>query len=70
MTDTYFDGSVRTQYLDPVSYVPNGRCAFDLDGDKLAYLSNMRILGLGVHPPPPLFIVGVWVLWLLLKILD
>ena len=48
MTDAYFDGSVRTQYLDPVSFVPNGRCAFELDGDKMAYLSNMRLLDLGV----------------------
>jgi len=47
MTDAYFDGSIRTQYLDPVSYVPNGRCAFELDGDKMAYLSNMRLLDLG-----------------------
>lgn len=48
MSDAYFDGSVRTEYLDPVSYVPNGRCAFELDGSKMAYLSNMRILDLGV----------------------
>ena len=33
MSDAYFDGSVRTQYIDPVSYVQNGRCAFELDGD-------------------------------------
>ena len=55
MTDAYFNGSVRTQYLDPVSYVPNGRCAFELDGDKLAYLSNMRLLGLGVTSAAPSF---------------
>lgn len=48
MSDAYFDGSIQTQYLDPVSYVPNGRCAFELDGDKMAYLSNMRLLDLGV----------------------
>ncbi len=48
MSDKYFDGSVETQYLDPVSYVPNGRCAFELDGDKMAYLSNMRLLDLGL----------------------
>ena len=47
MSDAYFDGSVRTQYLDPVSFVSNGRCAFELDGDKMAYLSNMRLLDLG-----------------------
>tara|TARA_R110000803_G_scaffold84045_1_gene150177 strand:- start:2028 stop:3287 length:1260 start_codon:yes stop_codon:yes gene_type:complete len=48
MADKYFDGSVKTQYLDPVSYVPNGRCAFELDGSKMAYLSNMRLLDIGV----------------------
>lgn len=48
MSDAYFDRSVRTQYIDPVSYVENGRCAFELDGDKMAYLSNMRLLDLGV----------------------
>ena len=48
MSDKYFDGSVETQYLDPVSYVPNGRCSFELDGDKMAYLSNMRLLDIGV----------------------
>jgi hypothetical protein len=48
MADKYFDGSVKTTYLDPVSYVPNGRCAFELDGSKMAYLSNMRLLDLGV----------------------
>lgn len=48
MADKYFDGSVVTEYLDPVSFVPNGRCAFELDGTKLAYLSNMRLLDLGV----------------------
>jgi len=48
MADKYFNGSVETQYLDPVSYVPNGRCAFELDGDKMAYLSNMRLLDLGL----------------------
>ena len=48
MSDKYFDGSVETQYIDPVSYVPNGRCAFELDGDKMAYLSNMRLLDIGV----------------------
>tara|TARA_R110000764_G_scaffold225200_1_gene314594 strand:- start:269 stop:1522 length:1254 start_codon:yes stop_codon:yes gene_type:complete len=43
-----YNGNVETMYLDPVSFVPNGRCAFELDGTKLAYLSNMRLLNLGV----------------------
>ena len=44
---SYSNGSIRTQYLDPVSFVPNGRCAFELDGDKMAYLSNFRLLDIG-----------------------
>tara|TARA_B110000046_G_scaffold69362_1_gene77407 strand:+ start:3726 stop:4976 length:1251 start_codon:yes stop_codon:yes gene_type:complete len=43
-----YNGSVETMYLDPVSFVPNQRCAFELDGTKLAYGSNMRLLNLGV----------------------
>ena len=49
---SYTDGSLQTQYLDPVSFVPNGRAAFELDGDKMAYLSNMRLLDLGVTSNP------------------
>jgi hypothetical protein len=45
---SYLNGSVETQYLDPVSFVPNGRCRFELDGDKMAYKSNMRLLDIGV----------------------
>lgn len=45
---SYADGSVRTTYLDPTSFVPNSRASFELPGDKMAYLSNMRILDLGV----------------------
>lgn len=47
MTDIYASGSIRSQYLDPVSFVPNSRAAFNLDSDKVAYLSNMRLLDLG-----------------------
>ena len=42
-----YSGNLETMYLDPVSFVPNGRCAFELDGTKLAYMSNMRLLNLG-----------------------
>ena len=42
-----YDGSVETMYVDPVSFVPNQRCSFELDGTKLAYGSNMRLLNLG-----------------------
>jgi len=45
--DIYASGQIRTHYLDPVSFVPNGRCAFELDASKTAYLSNMRLLDLG-----------------------
>ena len=43
---SYSNGSIKTQYLDPVSFTPN-RCAFELDATKLAYLPNMRLLNLG-----------------------
>ena len=45
--DLYASGSIRTHYIDPTSFVPNGRCAFELDASKTAYLSNMRLLDLG-----------------------
>ena len=48
MSEVYFDGSVTTEYLDPVSFVPGLRCRFELDGTKMAYLSNMRLLDIGV----------------------
>ena len=43
-----YNGSVETEYIDPVSFVPNQRCAFELDGTKLSYGSNMRLLNIGV----------------------
>ena len=45
--DLYASGSIRSVYIDPVSFVPNGRCAFELDASKTAYLTNMRLLDLG-----------------------
>ena len=48
MSDVYFDSSIQTEYLDPVSFVPGLRCRFELDGTKMAYLSNMRLLDIGV----------------------
>lgn len=44
---SYSSGAVKTMYLDPVSFVPNGRCAFELDSKHLVYLPNMRLLNLG-----------------------
>ena len=45
---SYNNGDVRTDYIDPQIYVPNGRASFDLDASKLAYLPNMRLLNVGV----------------------
>ena len=45
---SYEEGSVKTEYIDPVIFVPNQRCTFELDGSKMAYLPSMRILNLGV----------------------
>ena len=46
--DLYASNDVQTEYIDPVSFVPNSRCAFNLLGDKLAYLSNLRLIDLGL----------------------
>lgn len=46
--DLYTSGDVQTEFVDPVSFVPNNRCAFELQGDKIAYLSNIRLLDLGL----------------------
>jgi len=40
-------GITKTEYIDPVAYIQNQRCRFELDGSKLAYLPNMRLLDLG-----------------------
>tara|TARA_R110000772_G_scaffold11841_4_gene36782 strand:+ start:2940 stop:4187 length:1248 start_codon:yes stop_codon:yes gene_type:complete len=48
-----YDGSVETMYIDPVSFVPNQRCSFELDGTKLAYGSNMRLLNVGCVSDSP-----------------
>ena len=43
----YSKNQIETQYIDPVAFVPNLRCRFELDGSKLAYMPNMRLLDLG-----------------------
>ena len=43
---SYSQGSLKTEYLDPVSFT-GGRCAFNLDATKMAFLPNMRLLNLG-----------------------
>ena len=43
----YGDSNVSTMYLDPVTFVPGARATFELDGTKLAYLPNMRLLNVG-----------------------
>ena len=49
----YSDGNVQTMYVDPRTYIgathtaPSGRITFELDGNNLAYLPNMRLLNVG-----------------------
>lgn len=45
---SYNNGDLRTEYIDPQIFIPNGRASFDLDASKLAYLPNMRLLNVGV----------------------
>ena len=40
-------GITKTEYIDPITYIQNQRCRFELDGSKVAYLPNMRLLDLG-----------------------
>ena len=68
-----YSGNLETMYLDPVSFVPNGRCAFELDGTKLAYMSNMRLLNLGtVSASPQDYNAGLGALALIknIKLMD
>ena len=44
---SYSNGSIKTEYIDPVSFVPNQRCSFELNATKMAYLPNIRLLNLG-----------------------
>ena len=44
-----YNNSLKTHYVDPVSFVPNGRCAFQLDSVDIGYMSNMRLLNVGVQ---------------------
>ena len=44
---SYSNGSIKTEYIDPVSFVPNQRCSFELGSVKMAYLPNIRLLNLG-----------------------
>ena len=44
---SYNQNSITTEYIDPVIFVPNQRATFELDGTKLAYSTNMRLLDLG-----------------------
>jgi len=45
---SYNNGDLKTEYIDPQVFVPNGRASFDLDASKLAYLPNMRLLNVGI----------------------
>jgi len=44
---SYNSGSLSTEYVDPSIFVPGQRCIFELDGSKLGYGTNMRLLDLG-----------------------
>ena len=44
---SYSQGSVKTEYLDAISFIPNQRCSFELSATKMAYLPNLRLLNLG-----------------------
>ncbi len=47
---SYNQGSMKTEYIDPNVFVPGaqGRAIFELDGTKMGYSPNMRLLNLGV----------------------
>lgn len=47
---SYNQGSMKTEYVDPNVFVPGqqGRAVFELDGTKMGYAPNMRLLNLGV----------------------
>ena len=46
---SYNQGSMKTEYVDPNVFVPGaaGRAIFELDGTKMGYSPNMRLLNLG-----------------------
>ena len=46
---SYSNGSVKTEYIDAVSFVANQRCSFELNATKMAYLPNLRLLNLGCN---------------------
>ena len=43
----YSTDNVLSDYVDPVAFVPNKRCRFELDANKLCYMPNMRLLDVG-----------------------
>ena len=43
----YSTDNVLTSYQDPIAFVPNMRCRFELDRNKLCYMPNMRLLDIG-----------------------
>ena len=44
----YSDQNVKTRYFDPSTFVAGARASFELDGNDLAYLPNMRIFNIGM----------------------
>ena len=45
---TYTD-EVETKYLDPKSFVDGTRAVFELKGNHLAILPNLRLIDVGVN---------------------
>jgi len=75
----YSDGNVQTMYIDPRTYISathlqgNGRITFELDGNSLAYLPNMRMLNVGVTSNGAHFynkLVGAYSLIKNIRLLD
>ena len=75
----YSDEEVQTLYFDPSTFVQptntniNGRCTFELDGTKLAYLPNMRLLNVGVVADSPMIynpLVGAYATINSIRLLD
>ena len=75
----YSDEEVQTLYFDPNTFVQptnaniNGRCTFELDGTKLAYLPNMRLLNVGVVADSPMIynpLVGAYATINSIRLLD
>ena len=43
----YSTDNVLSDYVDPVAFVPNKRCRFELDANKLCYMLTLKSLIIG-----------------------